>query len=240
MRTILLILISALALYAGAPFSSDTLQTGGGPLIMTFIGHGTLLFDYNGFIIHIDPVQRYADYNKLPKADLILVTHEHGDHLDPQAISKIRQTQTIIITNEASGRGLKDAVVLKNGASKKIKDILIIAVPAYNILHKRKNGEPFHPRGVGNGYVLHLADKRIYIAGDTENIPEMADLENIDVAFLPMNLPYTMSPEMTAEAAKMIRPAILYPYHYSRTDPMELVELLKDEKAITVRIRDLQ
>ena len=118
--------------------------------------------------------------------------------------------------------------------------IKIEAVPAYNIVHERSPGKPFHPQGVGNGYVLTIADKRIYVAGDTENIPEMRALKNIDITFLPMNLPYTMTPEMVADAAQAFRPRILYPYHYGSTDPRELVKLLEDEKDIEVRIRALQ
>jgi L-ascorbate metabolism protein UlaG (beta-lactamase superfamily) len=104
-------------------------------------------------------------------------------------------------------------------------------------VHKRKNGEPFHPDGSGNGYVILFGDKRVYVAGDTENIPEMKTLKRIDVAFLPMNLPYTMTPEMVADAAKAFKPKVLYPYHYGKTDTSILVQLLKDSKEIDVRIR---
>ena len=129
---------------------------------------------------------------------------------------------------------------MKNGDVDTVLGIRIEAVPAYNIVHKRDNGEPFHPKGVGNGYVLTFGDKRIYIAGDTENIPEMKTLKNIDVAFLPMILPYTMTPEMVADAARVFKPKILYPYHYGDTDPQKLVQLLKNDKEIEVRIRELR
>jgi len=129
---------------------------------------------------------------------------------------------------------------MKNGDSREVNGIRIDAVPAYNIVHKRSDGQPYHPEGQGNGYILTMGSKRIYVAGDTENTPEMKALKNIDVAFLPMNLPYTMSPEMVADAAKTFRPKILYPYHYGQTDPKELVALLKDEKGIEVRIRKLE
>ncbi len=130
---------------------------------------------------------------------------------------------------------------MKNNDSKTIQGIEVEAVPAYNVVHKRDNGEPFHSKGNGNGYVLTLGDKRIYIAGDTENIPEMKDLKNIDIAFLPMNLPYTMTLEMAA-AAKMFDPKILYPYHFGETDTGKLVELLKDMPGtdIEVRIRKMK
>jgi len=129
---------------------------------------------------------------------------------------------------------------MKNGETKTVKGLKIEAVPAYNIVHKRSSGEPYHPKDKHNGYVITFGDKRVYVAGDTENIPEMKELKNIDVAFLPMNLPYTMDPEMAAKAAKSFKPKILYPYHYGDTDPTKLVELLKDEEDIEVRIRELQ
>jgi len=128
---------------------------------------------------------------------------------------------------------------MKNGDVQIIQEIKFEAIPAYNIIHKRDNGQPFHPEGVGNGYILTFGDKRVYVAGDTENIPEMKTLQGIDVAFLPMNLPYTMTPEMVADAAKLFRPKILYPYHYGDTDTSKLVELLKDEQEIEVRIRKM-
>ena len=114
------------------------------------------------------------------------------------------------------------------------------AVPAYNIVHERASGEPFHPRGDGSGYIITFGDKRVYVAGDTENVPEMKKLKNIDIAFLPMNLPYTMTPEMVADAARAFRPKILYPYHFGKTDTSELVRLLAAEESIEVRIRKME
>ena len=128
---------------------------------------------------------------------------------------------------------------MRNGDKQTIAGLPIEAVPAYNILHKREDGQPFHPKGVGNGYILTFGDTRLYLAGDTENIPEMKNLQDIDIAFLPMNLPYTMTPEMVADAAKMFMPRILYPYHYGNTDVTKLVDLLKAEKDIEVRIRKM-
>jgi L-ascorbate metabolism protein UlaG (beta-lactamase superfamily) len=114
------------------------------------------------------------------------------------------------------------------------------AVPAYNVVHMRSPGQPFHPKGVGNGYVITFGDKRVYVAGDTENVPEMANLPNIDVAFLPMNLPYTMTPKMVAEAVQVIKPKIVYPYHFGNTDTSQLVRLLKDMENVEVRVRKMQ
>ena len=220
-------------------FQSDVISTAKGDLKMTFIGHGTLMLTYNDMIIHIDPVSRYADYGQMPQADLVLITHQHGDHLDPGALEKIMEPDTKIILTPACKEKYGRGIVMENGDSAEVKGIQIKAVPAYNIKHMRSPGNPYHPKGEGNGYVLTFEDTRVYIAGDTENIPEMNNLEDIDVAFLPMNLPYTMDPEMAADAARMIQPDILYPYHYGRTDPQKLVDLLSDT-GIEVRIRDLR
>ena len=129
---------------------------------------------------------------------------------------------------------------MTNGDVRNMMGINIEAVPAYNVVHKRDSGEPFHPKGIGNGYVLTFGDKRVYVAGDTEDIPEMKALKGIDVACLPMNLPYTMTPEMVADAARAFRPKVLYPYHYGEADTAQLVELLKDEPDIEVRIRRMK
>lgn len=236
----------ALMICCGVPFShalgleKDVVSTAGGNLEITFIGHGTLMFSFNGKIIHVDPWSKLTDYTSLPKADVILVTHEHFDHLDLQAIDTIRTDTTEIIINEASAKQVKNGLVMKNGDIKTVKGISIQAVPAYNIVHMRSENQPFHPKGSGNGYVLTFADKKVYIAGDTENTPEMKQLKNIDIAFLPMNLPYTMTPEMVADAAKAIQPKILYPYHFGDTDTSVLINLLKDEKHIEVRIRNMK
>ena len=221
-------------------FEEDIIKTSIGELNITFIGHGTLMFTFGGKIIHLDPVSREADYTKMPQADLILITHEHGDHLDPKAIKVIRKEKTEIVLTEICAKEVKDGIVMKNGDVKNIGELKIEAVPAYNIAHKRPNGHPFHPKGDGNGYVITFGDKRVYVAGDTENTPEVKKLKEIDIAFLPMNLPYTMTPEMVADAAKAFKPKILYPYHFGSTDTSELVKLLKEEKEIEVRIRDMK
>ena len=221
-------------------FASDTLTTDSGPLVITFIGHGTLMITCNSTVIHIDPVSRYADYTKLPEADIILVTHHHGDHLDAGAISDIKKENSTILLTSLCAQQLGEGHVLKNGQDYNTAQVNIRAVPAYNITHKRDNGNVFHPPGEGNGYVITWGKTRIYVAGDTENIPEMRDLKNIDVAFLPMNLPYTMTPGMAADAVRMIRPKIFYPYHYGNSDIGQLLDELKDETGIDIRIREMQ
>ncbi len=219
-------------------FERDVLDTDAGELEITFLGHGTLMFAHNGKTIHVDPYSQVADYGQLPKADIVLITHEHRDHLDPDALSKIVASQTEVIINAGSASQLEDATVMGHGESLNIRGVEIEAVPAYNIEHKRPNGEPFHPPGVGNGYILTFDGLRVYIAGDTEGTPEMRALEEIDVAFLPMNLPYTMTPEQVAEAARAFKPRILYPYHFGDTDTGKLVEALEGS-GIEVRVRDL-
>lgn len=226
---------------AAAPvLEEDVIETNQGDLRITFVGHGTLMFTFAGKTIHVDPVSREADYTKMPKADLILITHEHGDHLDAKAIELLRKPGTQLVLTSACSKQVTGGTVMSNGDVKTIQGLKIEAVPAYNIMHKRPGGTPFHPKGEGNGYVITFGNSRVYVAGDTENIPEMKQLRSIDVAFLPMNLPYTMTPEMVADAARAFEPKILYPYHYGQTDTSKLVSLLKDLQDIEVRIRDLK
>jgi L-ascorbate metabolism protein UlaG (beta-lactamase superfamily) len=227
------------ALAAGA-FETDLLPTAAGDLKITFIGHASLMFEFGGKVIYNDPVGQYGDFSKLPKADLILAAHEHGDHCDPKTIALISTAKTKLVLTPLAAAQLGRGIVLKNGAETTVDGIRIEAVPAYNIAHMRSPGMPYHPKGDGNGYILTFGDKRIYVAGDTENIPEMKGLGRIDVAFLPMNLPYTMTPEMVADAARMVRPAILYPYHFGETDTAKIVALLKNDKGIEVRIRRMK
>lgn len=242
------VLILALALvcglmstgFAAEGFEEDVIQTSAGDLKITFIGHGTLMFTFDGKTIHLDPVSREADYTKMPQADLILVTHHHGDHLDPGVIEILRQENTDIVLSGKCAEVVQGGIMMKNGDAKSVGGLTIEAVPAHNLVHMRESGHPYHPQGEGNGYVITFGDKRVYVAGDTENTPEMKALKEIDIAFLPMNLPYTMTPEMVADAAKAFRPRILYPYHYGSTDTARIVELLKGEEGIEVRIRDMK
>jgi L-ascorbate metabolism protein UlaG (beta-lactamase superfamily) len=220
-------------------FEQDVIKTSAGDLKITFIGHSTLMFTFVGKTIHVDPVSAEADYTDMPKADLILLTHEHGDHFDTKVIKMLRKPDTQLVLTKACAEKVA-GLVMANGDVQTVGGFKIEAVPAYNIVHERSAGNPFHPKGIGNGYIITFSDKRVYVAGDTENTPEMKQLRNIDIAFLPMNLPYTMSPEMVADAARAFKPKILYPYHYSQTDPNKLVNLLKDSKDIEVRIRKMR
>lgn len=235
-----LIFCCTFTVMAQEAFEADVIETSCGDLEITFIGHGTLILKIGETIIHIDPWTRLADYAELPKADYVLVTHHHGDHLDLEAIDAMRAENTVIVITELCQSKVEGGTVMHNGDELTFDAFHVQAVPAYNLVHTRESGEVFHPKGQGNGYVLTFGNTRIYIAGDTENTPEMKALENIDVALLPMNLPYTMTPEMVCDAAKAFRPKILYPYHYGDTDVSQLVELLKDEQDIEVRIRKMQ
>jgi L-ascorbate metabolism protein UlaG (beta-lactamase superfamily) len=221
-------------------FEKDVIKTKMGDLEITFIGHGTLMFTYGGKVIHVDPVGQYADYHQLPQADMILLTHDHRDHLDAQVIAMLRKSDTPIVLNQAAANQVKGGQVMKNGEVKTLAGLPIEAVAAYNLVHKRDSGEPFHPRGRDNGYVITFGDKRVYVAGDTENTPEMKALQEIDIAFLPMNLPYTMTPEMVADAARAFKPKILYPYHFGKTQTSKLAELLQDEPGVELRIRKME
>jgi L-ascorbate metabolism protein UlaG (beta-lactamase superfamily) len=237
--TLVLVCLPLVAL-AQATSESEVVKTSQGDLKITFIGHGTLMFNFDGKVLHVDPWSKLADYSKLPKADIILITHEHPDHLDVDAIKKIRNDKTVIVLTENCSKKVDGQVVMRNGSREVVSGIGIQAVPAYNLVHKRDTGQPFHPEGVGNGYVITFGDKRVYVAGDTENTPEMKALKNIDIAFLPMNLPYTMTPEMVADAAKAFKPKVLYPYHTGDTNLSKLSALMKGVDGVEVRIRKMK
>jgi L-ascorbate metabolism protein UlaG (beta-lactamase superfamily) len=225
--------------FSQEPPEYDKIVTAAGVVELHFIGHGSLMFKVNGFVIYFDPVRSSGNYDFLPKADLILVTHEHGDHLDPKLIEDLKKPGTLLFCNQNSLSKISWAMALKANDRQEINNIIIEAVPAYNIVNESTPGHPFHPKGTGIGYILTIGRKRFYVAGDTENTPEMKSLKNIDVAFLPMNLPYTMTPAMVADAALAFKPKILYPYHFGDTDTSEILKLLKDS-GIDVRIRSLK
>jgi L-ascorbate metabolism protein UlaG (beta-lactamase superfamily) len=232
------------ALMITSLFSQDTpeydkIVTKSGVVEMHFVGHGSLWFKVNGFVIYIDPVRSSGNYDFLPKADVILVTHEHGDHLDTKLIEDLKKPGTLLFCNQSSTSKVSWGMAMKPGDRQEINNLIIEAVDAYNLVGESSPGHPFHPKGAGIGFVLKIGGKKIYVAGDTENTPEMKALQNIDVAFLPMNLPYTMTPAMVADAALAFKPKILYPYHFGETDTNEIVNLLKGS-GIEVRIRNLK
>ena len=222
-------------------FQTDTFKTQEGKAVtITAIKHASLRIQYDGLEIQVDPVAKYApetDYSKFPKADVILVTHEHFDHFDRDTIATLKKDGTEIVANPAVQKMLGAGTALANGDQRTLaKDIKLDAVPAYNTTPGHTQ---FHPKGRDNGYVLTIDGLRIYIAGDTEDIPEMSALKDIDVAFLPCNQPYTMTPEQVAKAARTIKPKVLFPYHYSQTPIKQVADLLTGS-GIDVRIRNYQ
>ena len=241
-------LLAATAMLAGfaspspaGEFQTDTFRTPGGKdVAVTAIKHASLRIRFDGLEIQADPVgdgcAPATDYTAFPKADVILVTHEHFDHFDPAAIAALRKEGTRVVANPAVREALGFGTALRNGEGLEVADgVSVAAVPAYNTTAGRTK---FHPKGRDNGYVLTLDGFRVYVAGDTEDIPEMAELAgSVDVAFLPCNQPYTMTPEQAARAARTIRPKVLFPYQYSET-PIERVAELLEGSGVEVRIRD--
>lgn len=241
-KTLLMMSIAIMtAQYSLADNADDTFKTQSGKVVkLHCIKHGSLMIEYDSRSIQIDPVTNQppkTDYSTYPKADFILITHEHSDHLDPQAIETLSKADTQIILNKNSQEKLGKGIVMKNGEAMTLSnEIKIEAVPAYNTT---KEHLQFHPKGRDNGYILNIDGLRIYIAGDTEDIPEMSNIKNIDVAFLPCNQPYTMTPGQLARAAEIINPKVLYPYHYGNT-PIEQIQKLLEGTKIDVRIRNMQ
>ena len=221
----------------GGKKEMDRISLNGETFDIHFYGHSSLMIQYKSLCVYTDPVSQYADYAALPKADIILITHEHFDHLDKEAVSSLLKKDTKIVTNPNSAKKLGRGDVLKNGQTITEKGIKIEAVPAYNAT---KGHEQYHPKGRDNGYILNLGAVRIYIAGDTEDIPEMTRLKNIDIAFLPVNQPYTMTPAQLRHAVEIIRPKIVYPYHFSETDPQAMKNALKDVDGVELRIRNME
>ena len=235
------LIILAMSLFCtSANAQTDTLYTKSGKaVVITPIKHASMRIQYDGKEIEIDPVTQLpplTDYTTYPKADYIFVTHEHFDHCDKKAVQQLTKDETILIANANSANIIGTGEVMKNGDSKELGVMQVEAVPAYN---NSPDKQQFHPKGRDNGYVLTIDGLRIYIAGDTEDIEEMTAIKDIDVAFLPCNLPYTMTPEQCAKAAKTIMPKILYPYHFSDTKIERVKELLEDS-GIEVRIRNFK
>jgi L-ascorbate metabolism protein UlaG (beta-lactamase superfamily) len=177
------------------------------------------------------------DFSKVPKADIVLITDIHEDHLDKANLAKVRKPGSTVIIPGAASAEVKDGVVMKNGETKKVGPFTIEAVPMYNMKRGPAPGQYFHDKGRGNGYIVTYGGLRVYLAGDTEGIPEMRALKNIDVAFIPMILPYTMSPEEAADAVKAFHPKVVYPYHYGMSD-LKVFESGLKGTGIDVRLRN--
>jgi L-ascorbate metabolism protein UlaG (beta-lactamase superfamily) len=231
------LLTMCLAAAAFGALASEEFKTAAGVLKMTPIQHGSLTLEAGGQVIEVDPAisgfgAAPPDFSKVPKADLVLITDIHDDHLDPASLAKVRKQGTTVVIPGAAASKVPDGVVMKNGETKKFGAWTIEAIPMYNL----KNG-PYHDKGRGNGYIVTYGGLRVYIAGDTEGIPEMRALKNIDVAFIPMILPYTMSPAEAADAVKAFHPKVVYPYHYGESD-LKVFETALKGTGIDVRLRN--
>ncbi|MGV3772271.1 MAG: MBL fold metallo-hydrolase [Verrucomicrobiales bacterium] len=228
--------------FAQGQSAQDQIATKQGPAQVVPINHATFGVSWNKKWILIDPVGGGQKYTNFPaKPDLILVTDIHGDHMNADTLKALLETnKTRIVAPEAVKAQLPDdlkkvVTVLANGDKKEVAGAMIEAVPMYNLTEDRLK---FHARGRGNGYILTLGETRFYISGDTEDIPEMRQLKDIDVAFVCMNLPYTMTVDQAASAVNEFQPKIVYPYHHRGSDVKKFKELLGSNKNIDVRLRD--
>ena len=220
-------------------FAVETFKTRHGEVAINLIKHGSIAISFKDITIQCDPVGPYRDTtdyaNDFGKAAFIFITHEHGDHFNPETIATLYDEHSVLVLNEKSQNQLGYGDIMHNGDVRQLtKDIKVEAVPAYNTTPGREN---FHPYGNGNGYVFTIDGLRIYVAGDTEDCPEMANLKDIDVAFLPINQPYTMTVEQAVNAVGMFHPKVMIPYHFSQTDVSVLPGMLPDTD---VRLHEMQ
>ena len=245
--TITLVIMSLLSLFGcgrkavGYPQDKITVANGD-EITLTFFKHASLSIEINGKYIYVDPVDEYANYGQLPKADLILVTHSHYDHLDMAAIDRLHKNDTRIICDKTSAEAFEfDCITMTPGnTAQPLENVAIEAVPAYNISEGHLQ---FHPKEREDcGYILTIGGTRLYIAGDTENNDDIKSLENIDIAFLPVNQPFTMTVDQAVDVVKAIRPKIFYPYHYGGTEhATDIDRLVRDLDGITtVRVRPME
>jgi L-ascorbate metabolism protein UlaG (beta-lactamase superfamily) len=232
-------LVAGIFLVSAAAFAQRSVQefeTSAGAVKITPIQHASLVLEAGGKVVYIDPVSG-GNFSGLPSADLILITDIHGDHMDPKILPKISKSGTTIFAPAAVAETIKTATIIRNGETVHTGPFTIEAIPMYNLKRGPAPGKLFHDKGRGNGYVITYGGKRFYFSGDTENIPEMRALKNIDVAFVCMNLPYTMPPEEAAEAVRAFHPKIVYPYHYRGSD-LNVFKNALAGSGIEVRILD--
>ncbi|MBR0390475.1 MAG: MBL fold metallo-hydrolase [Prevotella sp.] len=241
MKKLFLLLMAVLGLNTAcgqSPYEVDEFTTASGKTVKFHaLMHACIRIQYDGKEIQIDPVSklgnRSINYAAMPKADYIFVTHEHADHYDAAALKTLSADKTQLVMNKRCADMYGSGKVMANGDKLQLADVSVEAVPAYNSTVGR---EQFHPKGRDNGYILTIDGLRIYIAGDTEDIPEMAQIKDIDIAFLPCNQPYTMTPDQLVRAAKVIKPKVLFPYHYGQTD-LNSIPAQLEGTGIDVRIR---
>ena len=213
-------MLGGLAGAAAAQITGDVIATSQGDLVIHPIDHATFVMGWNGKAIYVDPVGGADRFAGLPAPDLILVTDIHGDHMSAETLEAIVAPQTTIVAPAAVAGRLPasltgQTISLANGETSMLDDIGVEGVPMYNLTQDRLR---FHDKGRGNGYVVSMGGTRVYVAGDTEDVPEMRALQNIDVAFVPMNLPYTMTEEQAASGVTAFNPDIVYPYHFQGSD----------------------
>ena len=240
-------LLSIIPLHLRADSSNaqvDALKTSRGELRLRPLYHGSVMLEFEGKVIHVDPWSQ-GDYTGVPQADLIVVTHTHADHLDRMIIDKLKKAGTIIVGPPAVIDTLNcapacgEVETISDSEQKTVMGIPLEGVPMYNLVRGSGPGKPFHHKGVGSGYVLNFGDTRVYFSGDTECTPEMKALKNITVAFLSMNPPRTESTLEAAECVKAFNPKIAYPYHYRGSKPEEFAGALKGT-GVEVRVRKLE
>lgn len=231
-----LLLLSAAAIRAQPQLPVEEFHTGPGIVKITPVHHASMVIEAGGRVIQVDRWSQ-GNYAGLPKADLILITDIHPDHMDPKEIGNLKKDSTVAIAPAAVAKTVTDAKVIGNGDSTMWEQWKIEPVPMYNLKRGPSEGKLFHDKGRGNGYVLTYGGTRFYIAGDTAGTPEMKALKNIDVAFIPMNLPYTMPPEEAAEAVRAFHPKVVYPYHYQGQDTSVFEKALA-AGGIEVRLRN--
>jgi L-ascorbate metabolism protein UlaG (beta-lactamase superfamily) len=238
MKAIVCCLAASVAMFAWQSRPVQQISTDGGAVKVTPIRHASVMIEAGEDVVHIDPWSQ-GNYEGLPKATLILVTDIHRDHLDPAIIRQLRDYNTTVVVPEAAKAQLGDmnVTVMRNGEVKTFGKWTVEAIPMYNMKRGPSEGQVFHEKGRGNGYIVTYGGKRFYFSGDTEGIPEMRALKNIDVAFVAMNLPNTMSPEEAADAVREFRPKVVYPYHYRNSDLQVFARALQDT-GIEVRILD--
>jgi L-ascorbate metabolism protein UlaG (beta-lactamase superfamily) len=230
-----LALIMALTAGGGFCAAPEVFSTSAGALEITPIQHASLMIQAGGKVLYLDPAQ--GSFDGLPKADYIVITDIHQDHLAPAILAKLRRDDTMLLGPKAVAAQVPGMAVISYGESHKLGPFEVEAIAAYNLTRGPAPGKLYHDKGRGNGYVITYGGKRFYFSGDTENIPEMRALKNIDVAFVCMNLPYTMTPQEAAEAVRAFHPKIVYPYHYRGSDLSAFAEGLKGS-GVEVRLRE--
>ena len=237
--TCLLATVGMLSACGQSTYETDVFTTKSGKTVKIHaLMHSSIRIEYDGREIQIDPCaklrDRTVDYSTMPKADYILVTHEHFDHYNEATLRLLSSKNTKLIMNKRCVEMYGSGTVMANGDKLQLADdITVEAVPAYNTTEGHLQ---FHPKGRDNGYILTIDGLRIYIAGDTEDIPEMEAVKDIDIAYFPCNQPYTMTPEQLMKAAKIVKPKVLFPYHYGETNVKGIPSQLSD-MGIDVRIR---